>query len=133
MSAERLGVSPVLAIAANSSGGVTGKMISPQSIAVACAATGLVGREADLFRFTIRHSLALVAILGGMTMLQANWLAWMIPTGRQGAGLAAAGPERLVTQGWAILGVTGLLLFLLSRATRRVPAADTSGGTRTRA
>ncbi|MDU7564350.1 MAG: L-lactate permease, partial [Acinetobacter baumannii] len=44
-------------VAANTSGGVTGKMISPQSIAIACAAVGLVGKEADLFRFTVKHSI----------------------------------------------------------------------------
>ena len=48
VSADQLGLSPVLTVAANSSGGVTAKMISPQSIAVACAATGLVGREPEL-------------------------------------------------------------------------------------
>ncbi|MEA7515306.1 L-lactate permease, partial [Salmonella enterica subsp. enterica serovar Virginia] len=42
-------------LAANTTGGVTGKMISPQSIAIACAAVGLVGKESDLFRFTVKH------------------------------------------------------------------------------
>ncbi|WP_323029173.1 L-lactate permease [Castellaniella defragrans] len=49
-----LGVPEVLLVAANSTGGVTGKMISPQSIAIACAAVGLVGRESDLLRFTVK-------------------------------------------------------------------------------
>ena len=79
VSAERVGVSPILAVAANSSGGVTGKMISPQSIAVACAATGQVGNEAGLFRFTLRHSLLLLAIVALLTWLQATLLTWMIP------------------------------------------------------
>jgi lactate permease len=79
VSAERLGVSPVLAVAANSSGGVTGKMISPQSIAVACAATGQVGNEANLFRFTLKHSLLLLAVVAAITWLQATVLTWMIP------------------------------------------------------
>ncbi|MDV2887989.1 L-lactate permease, partial [Alkalihalophilus pseudofirmus] len=55
VTAESIGMNPILALAANSSGGVTGKMISPQSIAVACAAVGLVGKESELFRFTIKH------------------------------------------------------------------------------
>ncbi len=80
VSADRVGVSPILAVAANSSGGVTGKMISPQSIAVACAATGQVGNEAGLFRFTLRHSLLLLAIVALVTWLQATLLTWMIPT-----------------------------------------------------
>jgi lactate permease len=79
VSAERIGLDPVLAVAANSSGGVTGKMISPQSIAVACAATGQVGNEPGLFRFTLRHSLLLVAIVALITWLQATLLRWMIP------------------------------------------------------
>jgi lactate permease len=79
LSAERVGIDPVLAIAANSSGGVTGKMISPQSIAVACAATGQVGNEAGLFRFTLRHSLLLLACVAAITWLQATVLTWMIP------------------------------------------------------
>ena len=52
VTAQQIGVNPILTIAANTTGGVTGKMISPQSIAVACAAIGLVGKESDLFRFT---------------------------------------------------------------------------------
>jgi len=79
VSAEHTGMDPLLAIAANSSGGVTGKMISPQSIAVACAATGLVGHEAALFRFTLKHSLLLLAIIAVITFLQATVLQWMIP------------------------------------------------------
>jgi len=79
VSAEAVGVSPILAVAANSSGGVTGKMISPQSIAVACAATGQVGNEAGLFRFTLRHSVLLLAVVALITWLQATVLQWMIP------------------------------------------------------
>ncbi|MDR4945974.1 L-lactate permease [Neobacillus cucumis] len=72
-------MNPLLALAANSSGGVTGKMISPQSIAVACAAVGLAGKESDLFRFTIKHSLFLILIVCILTFLQSNILSWMIP------------------------------------------------------
>ncbi|WP_413307451.1 lactate permease LctP family transporter [Bacillus sp. 1P10SD] len=79
ITATSIGMDPVLAIAANSSGGVTGKMISPQSIAVACAAVGLAGKESDLFRFTIKHSLFLVILVGIITFLQNNVLSWMIP------------------------------------------------------
>jgi lactate permease len=57
-------------------------MISPQSIAVACAATGLVGNESGLFRFTVRHSLLMVALVGLLTWLQATVLHWMVPLGR---------------------------------------------------
>ncbi|MCV4269882.1 lactate permease LctP family transporter [Pseudomonas capsici] len=76
--AHQLGVSDVLMVAANSSGGVTGKMISPQSIAVACAATGLVGKESDLFRFTLKHSLFFATIVGCITYAQAYWFTGMV-------------------------------------------------------
>nr|WP_284187227.1 L-lactate permease [Zoogloea oryzae] len=56
-----------------------GKMISPQSIAVACAAVGLVGKESDLFRFTLKHSLMFAAMVGIITTLQAYVFTWMIP------------------------------------------------------
>jgi L-lactate permease len=77
--AQQIGVSDVLLVAANTTGGVTGKMISPQSIAIACAAVGLVGRESDLFRFTVKHSLIFTCMVGVITTLQAYWLTWMIP------------------------------------------------------
>ena len=77
--AQQVGVSDTLMVAANTTGGVTGKMISPQSIAVACAAVGLVGRESELFRFTVKHSLFFVAIIGVITYLQAYVFPWMIP------------------------------------------------------
>ena len=61
--AEQLGLNPELAVAANSTGGVCGKMISPQSIAVGAAASGLVGKEGDIFRFTIKHSILMVLLI----------------------------------------------------------------------
>lgn len=79
VTAQQIGVDPVLAVAANSSGGVTGKMISPQSIAVATAASGLVGKEGDLFNFTVIHSIVLAVIVGLMTYAQAYFLSAMIP------------------------------------------------------
>lgn len=79
VTAESIGMNPLLALAANSSGGVTGKMISPQSIAVACAAVGLVGKESELFRFTIKHSLFLVVLVGIIVWLQNTVLTFMIP------------------------------------------------------
>ncbi|KAF1056950.1 MAG: Glycolate permease GlcA [Pseudomonas delhiensis] len=69
--AHQIGVNDTLLVAANTTGGVTGKMISPQSIAVACAATGMVGKESDLFRFTLKHSLLFAAVIGLITLAQA--------------------------------------------------------------
>jgi L-lactate permease len=77
--AHQIGTSSTLLVATNSSGGVTGKMISPQSIAVAAAAVGLVGQESNLFRFTLKHSLMMVTIVGIIATLQAYVLTAMIP------------------------------------------------------
>ena len=72
VSASRLGFSPVLIAAANSAGGVMGKMISLQTIAVAAAATNMsVGDQAKLFRFTLRHSILLAMIVGVEVMIYA--------------------------------------------------------------
>ncbi len=77
--AQQIGVPEVLLVAANTSGGVTGKMISPQSIAIACAAVGLVGKESDLFRFTVKHSIIFTIMIGIIVTLQAYVFPWMIP------------------------------------------------------
>jgi lactate permease len=79
VTAEQIGVNPVLTVAANSSGGVVGKMISPQSIAVAAAATSLVGRESELLRFTVKHSLLILLVVCIMITLQAYVVPGMIP------------------------------------------------------
>jgi lactate permease len=70
VTAGRLGLSPVLMAATNSSGGVLGKMISLQTIAVAAAATGMSEPDqARLFRFTLKHSILLAAVVGCLAML----------------------------------------------------------------
>ena len=71
ISAEQLGLSPVLMAAANSSGGVMGKMIDTQSIVVASTATGWFGHESKILRFVFWHSLVLACLVGGLVMLQA--------------------------------------------------------------
>ncbi|MGA2478437.1 MAG: L-lactate permease [Spirochaetia bacterium] len=76
--AERLGLNPALMVAANASGGVAGKMISPQNIAVATASTRLPGQEGFLFRATVGHSLAMALIIGLITLVQAYLLPGMI-------------------------------------------------------
>lgn len=79
VTANQIGVDDGLLVAANSTGGVTGKMISPQSIAVACASVGLAGKESDLFRFTVKHSLFFGTIIGIFTYLQAYVIPWTLP------------------------------------------------------
>jgi L-lactate transport len=75
ITAERLGFSPVLIAAANSSGGVLGKMISLQSIAVAAAATGItVSQQSQLMRFTLKHSIILATLVGLEVLVLAYWI-----------------------------------------------------------
>lgn len=77
--ANTLGVDPVVTVAANATGGVSGKMISPQSIAIGAASVGLVGKESELFRFTVKHSLIMLIVICLITLSQAYLLKWMIP------------------------------------------------------
>ncbi|HET6254513.1 MAG TPA: lactate permease LctP family transporter [Puia sp.] len=101
--ATSIGVDPIVTVSANVSGGVVGKMISPTSIAIAAAAAshqpstqpsptiqpspstqpsaagGLVGRESELFRFTVRHSFILLSIICLLVLAQAYWIKWIIP------------------------------------------------------
>ena len=77
--ATKAGLDPVLMAAANSSGGVLGKMISPQNLAIAAAAVGLGGREGDIFRRVIVWSLVLVAFMCLLVYLQSTpLLSWMV-------------------------------------------------------
>jgi lactate permease len=71
VSAEQLGLSPILMCASNSSGGVMGKMIDAQSIVVASTATQWYGHEGDILRYVFFHSLALAALMGVLVMAQA--------------------------------------------------------------
>ena len=76
--AGRAGLSPVLMAASNSSGGVLGKMISPQNLAIAAAAVGVHGKEGDIFRRVIIWSLAFVIFMCALSGLQASVLSWMV-------------------------------------------------------
>lgn len=79
LTAQQLGIREILFLAANSVGGVVGKMISPQSIAIACAAVGLAGKESELFRFTVKYSILLVIGIGIFTYAIAFYMQWLIP------------------------------------------------------
>jgi lactate permease len=81
ITAQQLGLNPILIVTANSTGGVMGKMIDAQSIVVATASTGQQGQEGRILRFVLWHSVALAAIMGLIVMLQAYVVPWMIPTG----------------------------------------------------
>jgi lactate permease len=71
ITAEQLGLNPVLMAASNSSGGVMGKMIDAQSIVVASTATRWYGHEGEILRYVFWHSLVLAAMVGGLVLLQA--------------------------------------------------------------
>jgi lactate permease len=78
--AKDAGLDPTLMAAANSSGGVLGKMISPQNLAIAVAAVGLAGQEGTLFRKVLGWSLVLVLIMAVLVYLQStSLLSWMVP------------------------------------------------------
>jgi len=77
--AERAALDPTLLVAANTSGGVVGKMISPQNLTIAATAVGIPGREGDLFRYLIRWSLGMVLFMCVLVYLQSTpVLGWMI-------------------------------------------------------
>ncbi|NBV44258.1 MAG: L-lactate permease [Planctomycetia bacterium] len=79
VTAEQLGLDPLLICTANSTGGVMGKMIDAQSIVVSATATGLERAEGRILRRVLPHSVALAALVGVLVWLQAGPLSWMVP------------------------------------------------------
>jgi len=77
--AHQLHLNPVLLAATNSSGGVTGKMISPQNIAVGVTTVGLIGEEGKVLRSMFWHSIIFATAVGFLAFAQAHWLSWMVP------------------------------------------------------
>ena len=83
ITANKLGLSPILMCAANSAGGVMGKMIAAQSLVIGCAVTGQEGKEGLLFRAVMKHSLALAAIVALLVLLYAYVFPGAVPSGHQ--------------------------------------------------
>lgn len=77
--ALKAGLDPALLVAANTSGGVIGKMISPQNLAIAATAVGLVGQESTILRRVIWWSLGMLAAMCLLVGLQSSVLSWMLP------------------------------------------------------
>jgi L-lactate transport len=77
--AHQIGVNPILLASTNCVGGGAGKMISPQNIVVGVTTVGLVGREGDVLRTTLLHSILMAAAVGLLALAQAYWLKWMVP------------------------------------------------------
>jgi lactate permease len=114
-SAQTIGIDPVLTVAANASGGVTGKMISPQSIVIGAAAVGLVGKESDLFRFTLKHSFIMLFIICCITVVQAYAMPWAIPVYEKIAAVAKA-PVSNLGLGFNYLELLIVILFFVNGA-----------------
>ena len=107
--ATSIGVDPVITVSANVSGGVIGKMISPQSIAVAAAAGNLVGKESELFRFTVKHSFYLLIFICCLVLAQAYAFSWIIPNYQMiVAGASTVIPD--LTEGYVYLLVLAAVL-----------------------
>jgi lactate permease len=120
-SADAMGVDPVITVSANASGGVTGKMISPQSIAIGAAAVGLVGKESDLFRFTLKHSFIMLLVICVLTLMQAYLIKWIVPVYTMTETVASTGVST-ASRGFIyllilalVLGTIGLTVTLVNR------------------
>lgn len=83
ITANKLGLSPILMGAANSAGGVMGKMIAAQSLVIGCAVTGQEGKEGELFRAVLKHSIGLLLVVGIIVLLYAYAFPEAIPSGHQ--------------------------------------------------
>ena len=111
--ATSIGVDPVVTVAANVSGGVVGKMISPQSIAVAAAAGHLVGRESELFRFTVKHSFIMLVFICFIVLGQAYLYSWIIPKYDMLVSNAASGTPQF-SKGYTYLFILVALILALA-------------------
>ncbi|HTZ18751.1 MAG TPA: lactate permease LctP family transporter [Dissulfurispiraceae bacterium] len=110
VTAEKIAIDPVITISANTCGGVCGKMISPQSISVATGATGLVGHESDIFRFTLKHSIIFACIVGAMHILWAYVFPGMVPVYQKLVAAApAAKPAAGAIPAVAVINPDGLM------------------------
>lgn len=125
--ADTLGFDPLVTVSANATGGVTGKMISPQSIAVGAAAVGLIGKESDLFRFTFKHSFIMLFIICVLTCLQVYVIKWIVPVYKKIITTDISANTTLsntnAAQGyWYLLIlalVVGLIILILSKNKKR--------------
>jgi lactate permease len=73
LTAQQLGIAPALMAAANSGGGVMGKMVAPQSVVIASTATGIYGKEGSILRFVFVHSFVLACLMGVVVMVVVHW------------------------------------------------------------
>jgi len=128
VTAGQIGINPLVTVNANTCGGVCGKMISPQSISVATAATQMVGKESEIFRFTLKHSLILTTVVGIICMLQAYVFTGIIPAVEKAASAAAKAAQAapvtgMASDGLLYLGIT-LAAAVLITITSRIAGKD---------
>jgi lactate permease len=110
VTANSIGINPIVTVSANASGGVIGKMISPSSIAVAAAAGNLIGKESELFRFTLKHSFILLFLVCLMVLGQSYWFTWIVPKSPVvSKNLILDQPVAL--QGWILLLVLSFIIM----------------------
>jgi lactate permease len=123
ITATSTGVPPVVTVGANISGGVVGKMISPQSIAVAAAAGNLVGKESDLFRFTVKHSFFMLMFIGLLTLAQAYLIKWVIPSAYIADKTVVAASSSMPGYSWLVILALVIAVFVtLTMLARRKTA-----------
>jgi lactate permease len=123
VTAHQLGINPLVTVNANTCGGVTGKMISPQSISVATAATNMVGKEYEIFRFNLKHSLILCTVVGIICMLQAYVFTWIVPAGEKvvpavAKPVEAAPMTGIDSEGLLYVGIAFAAAFLITVMSR---------------
>ena len=127
VTAEKIGIDPVITMSANTCGGVCGKMISPQSISVATGSTGMVGRESEIFRFTFKHSIAMACIVGVLHLLWAYVFpgivpAYVKPVAAAASAVANAAQAAINPEGLMWLGVFVALISAVTALARGLGA-----------
>ena len=127
VTAEKIGIDPVITMSANTCGGVCGKMISPQSISVATGSTGMVGRESEIFRFTFKHSIAMACIVGVLHLLWAYVFPGIVPSYVKpvaaAAAAVAAGAKAVINpEGLMWLGIFVGIIACITFVSRAVGA-----------
>jgi lactate permease len=127
VTAEKIGIDPVIAMSANTCGGVCAKMISPQSISVATGATGMVGRESEIFRFTFKHSIAMAIVVGILHLLWAYVFPGIVPSytkpvAAAAAAVASAAQAAINPDGLMWLGIFIGIITLVTFTARAIGA-----------
>lgn len=110
---EAVGIMPMMGIGANLAGGAVGKMISPQSIAIAAGTTGLTGKEGEIYKFSMKHSMILLAIICCIIyFFDSIFVEILKAEDITGAAQSAAGSTAAGSTGLIILAITFIVVFI---------------------